>query len=63
MEIPLRILNNLRVEEENNDIKEAIRILYDCEHKEIAKQICNRFAKAGSNFLRPLYKEFQLTEN
>lgn len=63
LEIPLRILNNLRVEEENNDIKEAIQILYDCEHKEIAKQICNRFAKAGSNCLRPLYKEFQLTEN
>ena len=38
---------------------ETIRILYDAEHQEIANEICIQFAKAGFEFLKPLYNEYQ----
>ena len=41
------------------DIEKTIRILYEKGHKDIANEICNRFGKAGADFLRQVYEEFQ----
>lgn len=38
---------------------ETIRILYDAGHQEIANEICIQFAKAGFEFLKPLYNKYQ----
>ena len=59
LEIPQSIIKYLQAEKEENDIKETVQILYNTGHKDIAKQICNQFGKAGVNFLNLLYKEFQ----
>ena len=41
------------------DIEKTVRILYEKGYKGIADEICNRFGKAGADFLKPLYAEFQ----
>ena len=57
LEIPQSIMRDLESEEES--IKETVQILYDCGHKDVAKQICGQFTEVGSNFLRPLYETFR----
>ena len=57
LEIPQRIMWDLQVEAD--DIKETVRILYNEGHKDIADKICNRFGKAGVDFLRPVYEEYR----
>ena len=57
LEIPQRIMWDLQVEAD--DIKETVRILYNEGHKGIADKICNRFGKAGVDFLRPVYEEYR----
>ena len=39
------------------DIKEILRVIWDTEHKEEARQICNLYAKAGHLFLETFYNE------
>ena len=58
LEIPERELWFLG-QTQKSEVEETIRILYNIGHKEISNQICNRFAEAQSNFLIPLYEEFQ----
>ena len=41
------------------DIEKTVRILYKKGHKDIADEICDRFGKAGVNFLRPVYEEYR----
>ena len=41
------------------DIQEIIRILYNQGYKEAADEICNLYAAAGFDFLRPVYEEYQ----
>ncbi|MCY4552339.1 MAG: hypothetical protein OXC79_01585 [Candidatus Poribacteria bacterium] len=41
------------------DIEKTVRILYKKGHKDIADEICNRFAKAGVDFLRAVYEEYR----
>ena len=44
---------------QKNEVEETIRILYKKGHKDIANKICDRFGKAGADFLRPVYEEHQ----
>lgn len=44
---------------QKNEVKETVRILYKKGHKGTADAICNRFGKAGVNFLRHIYSEHQ----
>ena len=39
------------------DIEKTVRILYEKGHKSIADEICNRFGKAGADFLKSVYEE------
>lgn len=39
------------------DIEKTVRILYEKGHKDIADRICNRFGKAGADFLKSVYEE------
>ena len=55
LEIPQRIMWDLQVEAD--DIKETVRLLYNEGHKGIADEICNRFGKAGADFLKSVYEE------
>ena len=57
LEIPQRIMWDLQVEADY--IKETVQILYNEGHKDAADEICNQFGKAGVDFLRPFYAEFQ----
>lgn len=57
LEIPQRVMWDLQVEAD--DIKETVRILYKKGHKSIADDICNRFGKAGVDFLRSVYEEYR----
>ena len=57
MEIPQRIMWDLQVEAD--DIKETVRILYNQGQKANADNICNYFVESGSEFLRPIYEEYQ----
>lgn len=41
------------------DIEKTIRILYEKGHKDIADEICNRFGKAGVDFLGSVYEEYR----
>ena len=41
------------------DIEKTVRILYKKGHKDIADEICNRFGKAGVDFLRAVYEEYR----
>ena len=40
------------------DIEKTVRILYKKGHKDIADEICNRFGKAGTDFLKSVYEEY-----
>ena len=44
---------------QKNEVEETIRILYKKGHKDIANKICDRFGKAGADFLKPVYEEHQ----
>ena len=44
---------------QKNEVKETVQILYEKGHKGIADAICNRFGKAGVNFLKSIYGEYQ----
>lgn len=44
---------------QKNEVEETVRILYKKGHKDIADEICNRFGKAGVDFLRAVYEEYQ----
>lgn len=44
---------------QKNEVKETVRILDKKGHKGIADAICNRFGKAGVNFLKSIYSEYQ----
>ncbi|MCE2402954.1 hypothetical protein J4G08_18985 [Candidatus Poribacteria bacterium] len=55
LEIPQRIMRDLPTEQD--EIKKAVRILYNKGYKNIADEICNRFGKAGVDFLRSVYEE------
>ncbi len=55
--IPQRVMRHLQTEED--EINETVRILYNAGHKETANQICNRFVKAGVDFLRSVYEEYR----
>ena len=57
LQIPQRVLTDLQTEDD--EISETVRILYNNEYKDIADTICNRFGKAGVNFLRSVYAEYQ----
>ncbi len=57
LKIPQRVMWDLQVEAD--DIKETVRILYNEGHKDIADEICNRFEKAGADFLRTVYEEYR----
>ena len=57
LKIPQRVLTDLQTEED--EISETVRILYNNGYKDIADTICNRFGKAGVNFLRSVYAEHQ----
>ena len=57
LEIPQCVMWDLQVEAD--DIKETIRILYNEGHKDIADKVCNRFGKAGVDFLRSVYEEYR----
>ncbi len=41
------------------EVEETVRILYKKGYKDIANEICNRFGKAGVDFLRSVYEEYQ----
>ena len=59
-EIYLEMLNNkIYPDYPPTDIQEIVRILYNQGYKEKADDICNLYAAAGFNFLRPLYEEYQ----
>lgn len=57
LEIPQRIIRDLQSEEDN--VIETIRILYNEGQKESADNICYYFVESGSEFLRPIYEEYQ----
>ena len=42
---------------QKSEVEATIRILYKKGHKNIADGICNRFGKAGADFLRSVYEE------
>ncbi len=42
---------------QKNEVEETVRILYKKGYKNIANEICNRFGKAGVDFLRSVYEE------
>ena len=59
-EIYLEMLNNkIYPDYPPTDIQEIVRILYNQGYKEKADDICNLYAAAGFDFLRPLYEEYQ----
>ena len=59
-EIYLEMLNNkIYPDYPPTDIQEIVRILYNQGYKEKADEICNLYAAAGFDFLRPLYEEYQ----
>ena len=41
------------------DIQEIVRILYNQEYQEAAAEICNLYATAGREFLKPLWEEYR----
>ena len=43
---------------QKNEVEETVRILYKKGYKDIADKICNRFGKAGVDFLRSVFEEF-----
>ena len=57
MEISKQLMWDLQVE--MDDITETVRILYKEGHRNIADEICNRFGKAGIDFLRAVYEEYR----
>ena len=58
--IYLEMLNNeVYPDYAPTDIQETIRILYNQGYQEAATEICNLYAAAGFDFLRPLYEEYQ----
>ena len=57
-EIPKRELWFLG-QTQKNEVEETIRILYKKGHKDIADAICNRFGETGTDFLKPVYEEYQ----
>ena len=58
--IYLEMLNNrVYPDYPPTDIQEIVRILYNQGYKEDADEICNLYAAAGFDFLRPLYEEYQ----
>lgn len=58
--IYLEMLNNkVYPDYAPTDIQETIRILYNQGYKEDADEICDLYAAAGFDFLRPLYEEHQ----
>ena len=44
---------------DRTDIEETVRVLYREGHKQVADRICNLYGKAGFDFLRTLYDEYQ----
>ena len=58
LEIPESELRFLE-QTQKNEVEETIRILYKKGHKNIADAICNRFGEMGTDFLRPVYEEYQ----
>ena len=42
---------------QKNEVEATIRILYKKGYKDIADRICNRFGKAGADFLKSVYEE------
>ena len=59
-EIYLEMLNNkIYPDYPPTDIQEIVRILYNQGYKGKADDICNLYAAAGFDFLRPLYEEYQ----
>ena len=57
LQIPQRIIRDLQ--SEADDIIETIRLLYNEGQKESADNICYYFVESGSEFLRPIYEEYQ----
>ena len=57
LKIPQRIIRDLQ--SEADDIIETIRLLYNEGQKESADNICYHFVQSGSEFLRPIYEEYQ----
>ena len=59
-EIYLEMLNNkVYPDYPPTDIQEIVRILYNQGYKEDAVNICNLYARAGREFLKPLWEEYQ----
>ena len=58
LEIPEREMRFLE-QTQKNEVEETIRILYNKGYKDLADEICNRFGKAGVDFLRSVYAEYQ----
>ena len=56
LKIPQRVMWDLQVEKD--DIIKTVRILYKTGHNDIANEICNQFAKARIDFLKPVYEEY-----
>ena len=44
---------------QKDEVEETLRLLYEKGHKDIAGEICNRFGKAGADFLKSVYTEYQ----
>jgi len=55
-EIPERGMQFLE-QTQKNEVEETVRTLYKKGYKDIADEICNRFGKAGVDFLRSVYGE------
>lgn len=58
LEIPTREMWFLG-QTKNIEVEETVRIIYKKGYKNIADKICNRFGKAGVNFLKSVYEEFK----
>ncbi len=58
LEIPTREMWFLG-QTQKDEVGETVRVLYKNGYKDIADKICNRFGKAGVDFLRSVYEESQ----
>ena len=44
---------------QKNEIEDTVRLLYKKRHRDLADEICERFAEVGALFLRSVYEEYQ----
>ena len=58
LEIPEREMWFLE-QTQKNEVEETVRTLYKKGYKYIADKICNRFGKAGADFLKSVYEEYR----